>query len=182
MKSILTLLTLAGLCLNSVSAADKVPQSNPNPQIQITKPDNLGSAFMLDHVVSYGSLSMALPQKPDSLDASKLILSKIAAGPSWKIVRGTPSASLSGYLSLFRATNDQMTPALIQLSSQTVGDLGIKSDSEVTFLLEKDGFFLTTSSGGKHLIITSKEIQTAQQMIDGDASGLAAATSKSAGK
>jgi hypothetical protein len=137
MKSIASTLRLAlalvslSFGLNSASAADKVP--NPNPQIKLVKSDHLGSAFMLDHVVSYGSLSMALPHRPDSLDASKLILSKIAAGPSWKIVRGTPSASHSGYLSLFRATNDD-----------------------------------------KHLILTSKEIHTAQQMIDSGASSLAA--------
>jgi hypothetical protein len=171
MKSTLTLLTLAGFLFSSASAADKVPQ--PNPQIQIAKSDSLGSAFMLDHVVSYGSLSMALPQKPDSLEASKSILSKIAAGPNWKIVRGTPSASLSGYLSLFRATSDQMTPALIQLSSQTIGGLDLKQGSEVAFILEKDSLYLTTSRGDKHLILTSKDIKTAHQMTNG-ASGLAA--------
>jgi hypothetical protein len=162
MKSILTLLTLAGLCLNSVSAADS-PALKPSESLKIQ------TGGLYAHSIG-GKFLAVMPEKPSESDAKTFIKNHIT-GISWEV---TDSRNLGedlryGLTLKSPAGSDRSIPSIVHVSGLPKN---VELKASAHFQLSEDGSLALVIGKEQHLIFKKTEMTTVS--LKPGASGLAA--------
>ncbi|MBP6975136.1 MAG: hypothetical protein KBB54_04380 [Candidatus Pacebacteria bacterium] len=188
LKSILCTLSLAlaGTFYSSVSAADKVPQPNPNPKITVV----VGGASGETTLHSSSGLSMLpigehffalLPGIPTQLETPQVFLEKRITSVTWTTIDSRNLGEESQFgLSLKSPDNSSPgTPSFVHVSGLLTK---IEMGAKVCFEMTPEGNLVAVIGNHKHSIIKKEEMTkyAASSPRYPGTSGLATTTKKPA--
>jgi len=179
MKSILTLLTLAGLCLNSVSAADNPvlkPQNSAAEKVH--QSDHLGTTLHVN-----GGLTMypigdkffaLLPKIPHQLEAPEAFLKKHITGVIWQVSdsRNLGEEHQFGLSLKSPADSASDTPTLVHFSGMPKA---FKLNDTAKLEINEKGNLIVSIGKETYPVLLKKDMVITSTQITG-ASGLATTT------